>query len=398
MLLAAAGAAGTALAAEARCFGETATITGAGTIQGTPGDDVIVGSRGRDVIDGRGGNDLICGGGGKDKLTGGDGDDSLDGGGGNDRLIGGDGDDLLLGKGGRDKLQGGRGADITDGGGNRVGPGDACDGETQRGCEAEIGLCRRIERPPASLRQGFYDKYCVVEGMPILGSSEVSDAALRAMATIVRAMLTDRDDLAAEIAGMFTWDGQGHRFGIMADTEVTTQLPEYADLNVAFPYIDWDARGRGFGATTARPLTSAGEENLLCEPPGTVAPWGGPPFGDPYFGFSVLVHEFAHTIHNFGLGNPDHTLTEGIDPSFDRRLRDAYGAARAAGLWAGYYSETDHMEYWAQGVAAYFNVLFDTEPASTRQELRAYDRNLYDLVDEVFGGLMWQPDCHDVWY
>jgi hypothetical protein len=128
-----------------------------------------------------------------------------------------------------------------------------------------------------------------------------------------------------------------------------------------------------------------------------VVDWGGPPYGDPYFGFSVFVHEFAHTIHNFGLGNPDHTLVDGIDPTFDPRLRDAYNAAMNAGLWDGYYSETDHQEYWAQGVTAYFNVLFDTEPASTRSELKSYDRALYDLIDEVFAGVMWQPDCYDAW-
>ena len=47
------------------CFGKSPTITGAGSIDGTANNDVIVGSDGADVIDGKGGNDLICGYGGQ---------------------------------------------------------------------------------------------------------------------------------------------------------------------------------------------------------------------------------------------------------------------------------------------------------------------------------------------
>jgi RTX calcium-binding nonapeptide repeat (4 copies) len=54
-----------------------ATISGAGVINGTPGDDVIVGSSGNDVINGLGGDDLVCGGLGNDIINGGDGNDTL---------------------------------------------------------------------------------------------------------------------------------------------------------------------------------------------------------------------------------------------------------------------------------------------------------------------------------
>lgn len=47
------------------CVGRAATITGAGSITGTGGDDVIVGSSGADSISGGGGNDTICAGGGQ---------------------------------------------------------------------------------------------------------------------------------------------------------------------------------------------------------------------------------------------------------------------------------------------------------------------------------------------
>lgn len=71
------------------------TITGAGDIIGTAGNDVICGSTGPDRIAGLGGDDVIFGSGGDDQLSGGDGNDTLHGGAGVDRLSGGPGDDTL---------------------------------------------------------------------------------------------------------------------------------------------------------------------------------------------------------------------------------------------------------------------------------------------------------------
>src|SRR5690606_17057721 len=79
------------------------------------------------------------------------------------------------------------------------------------------------------------------------------------------------------------------RVGIMAESEVTTDMPEHSDLNEAFPGINWDTRARGLGATVDRPLTSVGEENLLQLP------------GDVYMGENILVHEFAHTFFDLGV-------------------------------------------------------------------------------------------------
>ena len=65
----------------------TNLITGAGTITGTAGNDLILGSAGADTIDGAGGNDCILGGGGDDQITGGDGNDICLGGPGTDIFI-----------------------------------------------------------------------------------------------------------------------------------------------------------------------------------------------------------------------------------------------------------------------------------------------------------------------
>ncbi|WP_313903750.1 calcium-binding protein [Rhizobium leguminosarum] len=103
-------------------------------IEGTDGDDRLLGTPRQDVILARGGddfaygreeNDIIFGGAGNDTLFGGDGDDLLSGedgrdqlfgGRGNDTLFGGSSDDSLFGEEGNDSLIGGSGNDLLSGG------------------------------------------------------------------------------------------------------------------------------------------------------------------------------------------------------------------------------------------------------------------------------------------
>jgi Ca2+-binding RTX toxin-like protein len=95
------------------------------TIVGTPGNDVLRGTKGADVIaalggddevTGNRGNDVICGGDGDDQLKGGRGDDVVVGDAGDDKLKGNRGEDDLDGSAGGDRLWGNRGDDILDGG------------------------------------------------------------------------------------------------------------------------------------------------------------------------------------------------------------------------------------------------------------------------------------------
>lgn len=78
---------------------------------GTPGADVLRGTKKSDGMLGLGGKDKLKGGAGKDGLCGGPGKDKLKGGGGNDVLLGQAGVDSLIGGKGKDKLNGGAGED-----------------------------------------------------------------------------------------------------------------------------------------------------------------------------------------------------------------------------------------------------------------------------------------------
>lgn len=69
-----------------------------GSLNGTPGNDVLDGTDADDTINGLGGNDFISAAAGSDFLNGNDGNDTLKGGMGSDFLLGGDGNDLSTGQ------------------------------------------------------------------------------------------------------------------------------------------------------------------------------------------------------------------------------------------------------------------------------------------------------------
>ncbi|BAZ32395.1 hypothetical protein NIES4074_49000 [Cylindrospermum sp. NIES-4074] len=85
-------------------------------INGTNGNDILIGTNGKDTLNGLGGNDIIFGLGGKDKINGGSGNDILNGGTGDDTLNGGSGNDILNGDTGNDTLLGSSGNDTLNGG------------------------------------------------------------------------------------------------------------------------------------------------------------------------------------------------------------------------------------------------------------------------------------------
>lgn len=210
----------------------------------------------------------------------------------------------------------------------------------------------------------FYKKFLDAGGLPIVASEKVSDYALLEARYIINNMLAGREDIRKALIA------HKIRVAIMAPAELTTNIPEHSDLE---PKEYWDRRARGLGATLERPAVSCGEENLLCYP------------GDPYFGENILIHEFAHAIHEIALAD--------IDPTFDSRLKEAFEESKKEGLWQGTYSGTNHHEYWAEGVQIWFNagasLLGDHNFVSTREQLKAYDPRLAKLLEEVFPNNNW---------
>lgn len=271
----------------------------------------------------------------------------------------------------------GAGADVGGGGGGASG-GGASGGEASGGGAGAdggpLGGCRdgAITRPPGDVvtqftLDAFYEQYLDADGVPVLASKLVQPLALRRACEIavqmMRAVPSGRAQLVANKV----------RIGVMASTEVTTDMPEHADLNTAFPQTNWDTRARGLGATLARPLSSVGEENLLRSSQ------------DPYRGENIMVHEFAHTLFNLGIESADGGA------AVRTKLNDLYAAAVSAGTFAQSYAETDPNEYWAEGVQSWFDANLEAVPANgihnainTRAELEAADPALAAFMATLF--------------
>ena len=181
----------------------------------------------------------------------------------------------------------------------------------------------------------------------------------------------------------------GYRVGVMAQTEMTTDIPEQRDrkkpakgdprlTRVERENYDkpggigsqtdkqyWDRRARGLGGV----YTTGAEENILgyahtC-----------------YYGEHILVHEWAHGIMH---------AAKTADPALFAGIQAAYKDAMAAGKYHGHYAETNANEYWAEGTQWWFWSNFEWIDRGTRlqtpDDLRAYDPALFELLGRVYIG------------
>ncbi len=249
-------------------------------------------------------------------------------------------------------------------------------GNRDASTDAAPGASCTVGPVPASTRSRltlstFYHKYVDVNGFPIVSSPKVPDKALCVAKSIVTRMVAKRPDALTQLINSKV------RLGIMAESELTTDIPEHADLT---PKDYWDQRARGLGATESRPAVTAAEENILCYPT------------DRYKGESILIHEFSHTIDEMGI--------EPVDASFAQRLTKAYHDAIAQKLWANTYAASNQSEYWAEGAQAWFDAAAYASPANgvhneinTRTKLKAYDATLAALLGEAFRDDAWRYSC-----
>ncbi|XP_066277554.1 uncharacterized protein [Branchiostoma lanceolatum] len=236
---------------------------------------------------------------------------------------------------------------------------------TRRGRSWDTWECYDVTSVPDAIRtelnlDTFYQKYLHAYGIPVLGSSILPDAALRRACYDVLFMLADRKDIRDSY-----YDYYG-RAGIMAETEVTLDIPEHSGLDP-----DFNTRARGLGATVSKPVSTGAEENVLCYNT------------DPYKVEDIFIHEFAHGVDILGARK--------AVSDFITRLQAAYDSALANGLWANTYADDTRDEYWAEGVQSYFNVNHESDPpdgihnhVNTRVELQAYDPDLYAMVEEIY--------------
>ena len=202
--------------------------------------------------------------------------------------------------------------------------------------------------------RGFYKKYIDVKGMPVVAADVVADLALQRTYEIVTRMLAGRPDVFGELVKNRMY------LIVMGRDQVYTDMPEYRNHpNPAFQ----NERVRGTGG---RP-TSFGEENVLSLPL------------DRYDDESIGVHEFCHTIDG---------ALRSLDPTWNARRNKVYRNSMDKGLWKLAYAAGNPGEYWAEICQSYFDCNrvnnWNHGPIGTREQLKAYDPEGYELVRMTF--------------
>ena len=220
----------------------------------------------------------------------------------------------------------------------------------------------------------FYTLCTTDSGMLVMASAEVPDDALIEMNRLITGMTARR----TEVIGRLNY--LGIAAAVIGVNQVTTDLPEYAFLK-SNTLLDWDER-RGLGATIEAPLVSGAEENLLGYP------------DNVYGAENIFVHEFAHTLFEYGLiaadgrsFSPLTALPTAYWPGGQQLLAKwlvVYSTSIASGHWGSTYAATNWTELWAVASQAWFGALnrpHEYQWDGTREGLTAFD----PAVAEVFG-------------
>lgn len=236
----------------------------------------------------------------------------------------------------------------------------------------------QITAPPAELKLApFYKKYMNVNGIHVVSSWRVPDSCFYAAYVSLDALTKM---MPAEVMESLT--SRNTRIGIMARYEGTTDIPEHAFL-ANDTTINWDLRARGLGGTLHMPFSTCAEENILAYQI------------DKYHAEDIMIHEFAHTIHNVGISP--------VYPDFNDELQASLDKALAEGKWKNVYAATNIEEYWAEGVQTWFNVNAEVNndggdgkhnKVNTREELKRYDPGLYSILARFFPKVQEQISRH----
>jgi hypothetical protein len=239
-----------------------------------------------------------------------------------------------------------------------------------------------VTTPPAKSKiDPYYTKFTCAREFTVLGRQASDEAMLQANDTIRKMFAYRHDILKALIAG-------GVKLVVLGPQEKISDLPEYRkwDANE----IDHTARFLDYTPQTK--LLVVDQDNLLAAPT------------DPYATGCQVIRVFAKALYyvtgtrpvdpNWEKRGRDvqqyELRVQRLDVRFDEKLKTLYDSAMSAGRWKGTPAVHDRVEYWAEGVLAYFDAVgtgmtpVDAEhPITTRETLREYDPDLFALIDET---------------
>jgi alpha-glucosidase len=237
--------------------------------------------------------------------------------------------------------------------------------------------------PPAKFKiDSYYTKFTWAREFTVVGRQASDEALLKANDTIRKMFAYRHDILKALIA-------DGVKLVVLGRHEKLADLPEYAKMK---DLKNFDALARMLDYTPETKLLVVAEENVLGNPK------------DRWVGECLVIREFAKALYAVcgtrridpnwnkrGREVQQYELrVKRLDVQFDEKLKQLYEAAMSEGLWKGTAAVQDRVEYWAEGVVAYFDATGQggtpgdaPHPIGTRESLKAYDPDLYALVNET---------------
>ncbi|MGD2094565.1 MAG: hypothetical protein PVH77_06125 [Phycisphaerales bacterium] len=240
-----------------------------------------------------------------------------------------------------------------------------------------------VIQPPAKFNiHPYYTKFTWAREFTVIGRKAGDEAMLKANDTIRKLFAYRHDILKALMA-------EDLKLVVLGPDENLADLPQYPQMKAA----GVDHMGRYLEYTPGVKILVASQENVL----GDIA-------NDPYGTESQVIRVFAKAIY-------DVTATRPVDPNwenrgrnvqqyelrvqrmdirFDEKLKEIYESAMSKGLWKGTVAVHNRVEYWTEGLMAYFDAMGQgvppndaAHPITTREALREYDPDLFKLVDET---------------
>jgi hypothetical protein len=236
-----------------------------------------------------------------------------------------------------------------------------------------------VTPPPARFKiNPYYTKFTWAREFAVVGRQARDEALLKANDTIRKMFAYRHDILKALIA-------DGVRLVVLGRGEKISDLPEIKNLKNAKAF---DSNVRMLDYAPETKLLVVGEENL-----------SGNPNSD-----CQVIRQFAKALYqvtgtrpadpdwnNRGRAVQQYELrVKRLDIQFDEKLKQLYESAMSKGLWKGSPAAQNRIEYWAEGVMAYFDAASGAGSSgdspiriTTREDLKGYDPDLHALVSET---------------
>lgn len=249
-----------------------------------------------------------------------------------------------------------------------------------------------VTAPPANLNiNPYYTKFTWADEFPVIGRQASEAAMLKAGDTINKMFAYRHDILKAMIA-------DGLKLVVLGANEKVSDLPELK--HATGTNVDLTIRFMGYAPDTK--LLVVPEENVLSNP------------NDAGVGPCLEIRELAEALYyvcgtrpvdpNWNRRGRDvqqyEMRVKRLDVEFDQKLTQLYEAAMSQGMWKDTRAVQNSVEYWAEGVLAYFDAAGQDgppfkdsgpdgdftgspHPINTREALKAYDPDLLALVNET---------------